>query len=450
MSHIDRITSNVKSPDGGEYSVNLGKYTILIGDNEAGKSAIAESLQLARTGSAYGLLYRDRPVRDGSLLAALVPPGVDECVARGEVEGEYLYSWSLRRGKRPTHVARNGVEKPDPKDVLTVAQVRAVMGGSADTQVKFFWEHLCEPIVGADLLNMVPAELQETLVLVCPMDGSPVSLVDVLDKIGKYQREMSNTAKAGLIALESLGSVEAVTDDELAGVWDTIHRATLRDVLKELYMEYKANPTLQAGPVLRHLTEMLGGKEAIQRIPLRDDAAGALASALLNQRLSRAAVAAKNGEVRALGLRESLKTLKNVIVSLMLGNIHQAAGEFIKRVSRFLPKEESIHFFVEMSQKSISIGLKRGEKKHTALSGSAEARLLAAICAALSDQNDLIVVDDRMWDADTLKKTMTVLEKAPCQVVVMSTIKPKGRKRGAWTYVTVSRTDSEPLGVEYE
>ena len=65
-----------------------------------------------------------------------------------------------------------------------------------------------------------------------------------------------------------------------------------------------------------------------------------------------------------------------------------------------------------------------------------------------TDSNDLIVVDDRMWDADTLKKTMTVLEKAPCQVIVMSTIKPKGRKRGAWTYIQVCRTPGEPLSTE--
>ena len=73
MSFAVKMVSNLKSPNGDPYSVELSKNTILIGDNESGKSAIAESLQLARTGSAFGLLYRDKPIKDGSLLQHLIP-----------------------------------------------------------------------------------------------------------------------------------------------------------------------------------------------------------------------------------------------------------------------------------------------------------------------------------------------------------------------------------------
>jgi len=449
MSYIERITSNVKSPDGDGYSVDLGKYTILVGDNEAGKSAIAESVQLARTGSAYGLLYRDKPVRDGSLLVALMPEESGECFARGEVGGEYLYSWNLKRGKRPTHVVRNGIEK-EPRDTLTVAQLHGVVAGSAETQVKFFWDRLCTPITGPDLLQLIPKELQEALVLVCPMDGKPVSLVAVLEKIGKYQRDQASTAKAALIALESLGSVEAVTDAELKGVWDSLNRAMLRDVVKTVYAEYKADPTLQAGPVLNRLVEMLGGKEAVQRIEPTEDVMATIASTLLNQRLTRAAVAAKNGEVRAIGLRDSLKSLKEVVLGLMFAGLDRAADGFIERISAFLPKGEDLYFSVDAAERKLSIGLRREGGTYTALSGSTEARVLAALCAGLAEDHDLIVVDDRMWDAATLKKTLEVLEKAPCQVLVMSTIKPKGRKRSAWKYVGVSRTEGESLAISYE
>mgnify|MGYP003145788789 CR=1 FL=1 len=449
MSHIERIISNVKSPDGDGYSVDLGKYTILVGDNEAGKSAIAESVQLARTGSAYGLLYRDKPVRDGSLLVALMPEESGECFARGEVGGEYLYSWNLKRGKRPTHVVRNGIEK-EPRDTLTVAQLHGVVAGSMETQVKFFWDRLCAPITGPDLLQLIPKELQEALVLVCPMDGKPVSLVAVLEKIGKYQRDQASTAKAALIALESLGSVEAVTDAELKGVWDSLNRAMLRDVVKTVYAEYKADPTLQAGPVLNRLVEMLGGKEAVQRIEPTEDVMATIASTLLNQRLTRAAVAAKNGEVRAIGLRDSLKSLKEVVLGLMFTGLDRAADGFIERISAFLPKGEDLYFSVDAAERKLSIGLRREGGTYTALSGSTEARVLAALCAGLAEDHDLIVVDDRMWDAATLKKTLEVLEKAPCQVLVMSTIKPKGRKRSAWKYVGVSRTEGESLAISYE
>ena len=88
------------------------------------------------------------------------------------------------------------------------------------------------------------------------------------------------------------------------------------------------------------------------------------------------------------------------------------------------------------------MGIEKAGEIHTALSGSTEASLIAALGAALADQFCLLVVDDRMWDATTLSKTLGALEKAPCQVIVMSTIRPKGKKRANWSYVELSRGDS--------
>ena len=52
-----------------------------------------------------------------------------------------------------------------------------------------------------------------------------------------------------------------------------------------------------------------------------------------------------------------------------------------------------------------------------------------------------------MWDIETLTKTMAVLEKADAQVVLMTTLRPKGRKKPNWTYVEISRTPGQPLEV---
>ena len=422
------------------YSVDLGQYTILIGSNESGKSAIAESAQLARTGSAYGLLYRDKPIKDGTLLGALMPTE-EGCSVKATLDSGEVCSWDLSPGKRPSRGGPNG-------SVLSVAELHGIMSGSAETQAKFFWRVLCKPVKVQELLEKLPDDLHEALVLVCPVDGRDISLADLIEKIGKFQREQNSVATAGRIALESLGGIRSISDDELEGAWSTLHRAMLRDVLRELYSEYQADPSLQAREVLRHLVKMLGGEGAITRIPETKIVGGDLSEVLINRRLSRAAVAARRGETQAVTLKEGLKKLKIAILRIMFEAIDWAADKFIDGVSEYLPGGEKLVFSVDIPSRTLSIGLKRGDVEYIALSGSTEARVLAAIAATLSDENDLVVVDDRMWDGATLGKTLGALEGARCQVLVMSTIKPKGRRRAAWSYVEVNREEGEPLSVE--
>lgn len=437
MSFAKKIISNVKSPNGDPYSVELGKHTLLIGNNESGKSAIAESLQLARTGSAFGLLYRDKAIKDGKLLSALIPQNEPSCSITVELDTGEHCSWALERGKRASRVGPNGAN-------LSVAELHGVMAGSSETKARFFWRKLCKPMPVSDLLSLLPEELQESLRLVCPLDR-PVDLADVLERLGKMQREQSNVVKAGQIALESLGTVNQVSDDELAGLWDSFHRAMLRDVMKVLYLDYRADPHLQASHVLSYLTEKMGGQDSIRRIQKTEEIGNELAEALLHKRMTRIAVHAKNGELRASNFRNSLKDLKDAILRVMHDGLDAAAEKFSKAVGKFLPKGETLHF---QAQGGVVLGLTRCDELHTALSGSTEARLLAAVSCALAEESSVIIVDDRMWDALTLGKTMEVLEKAPCQVVVMSTIKPRGRKRSAWKYVEVSRTPGKPLEVD--
>ena len=437
MSFITEIRTNIKSPDGNEYTANIGKNTLLIGNNESGKSAIAEALQLARTGSAFGLLYRDKPIKDGSLLSALIPPTEGSAHAVALLEDGEMCQWGLVRGKRATRTGPNGV-------ALSIAELHGVMAGSAETKVKFFWSALCERGNITDLMDQIPKELHETLILVCPVD-KPVDLSALLSKIGAFQRDQSAQVKASQIALESMGTVHSVTEDELGGVWNSLQRAILRDLLKTIYIDYRADPTLQAGHILSHLTEQLGGKEAIQRIPPSDDILGKIGETLLHRRMTRVAVLAKDGEIRASNLRSSLKDLKTAILQVMHDALEGVAEIFCKKVGDFLPKNENLVF--SPSGNSLTVGLSRGGEEHTALSGSTEARLLAAIASGLSDGSSLIVVDDRMWDTQTLAEMMNLLEQTSSQVFVMSTLKPRGRKRGAWNYVEVARTPGKPLEV---
>ena len=84
----------------------------------------------------------------------------------------------------------------------------------------------------------------------------------------------------------------------------------------------------------------------------------------------------------------------------------------------------------------------RGDTHHYALSGSAEARVLAAMAAAMGEQASMAIVEDRMWDPKTLSETLHHLEDCPAQVILMSTIPHRGRHRTGWEYVSVSSEDS--------
>ena len=450
MSYVKEITTNIKSPDGEGYTVPLGQYTILIGDNEAGKSAIAEAIQLARTGSAHGLLYRDKPIKDGGLLRALIPSGQEKATVQATLDGGEDCLWSLESGGRPSRSGPNGA-------VLAASHIQGILAGSLETKAKFFWDCLSTPIVEAllihwgdrpsallPLLPRIPEHLHQALFQVFP-EGSEYDIPSVVDLVGKKQREQASVVKAGQIALESLGSVVAASEDEIRGTWNSLTRALLRDILKDLYGAYRADPTLQASPVISYLVDSLGGKEAITRIQSTDRAQGEVAETLLNNRLTKAAVAAKGGEARAQGMVTALKELKETLIEILREDLEHHGCEFLKKkIKPFLLPGEELHF---TAKPNFEIGLRRGDVVHTALSGSTEARFLAALASVLSDDESLIVVDDRMWDADTLAKTMKALEKAPGQVLVMSTIKPKGRKRGKWNYVEISRTPGEPLQI---
>jgi len=448
MSFIEQLTTNIKSPDGEDYTVTLGKNTVLIGDNEAGKSAIAEAAELARTGAAFGLLYRDKPVKGGDLLSALIPPGEEKAYAVASLDDGQECSWVLHGGKRPVRTGPNGVG-------LSVAELHAVLAGSEETKAKFFWHRLCEPKNKERLKQTRVDEDLHGLLDQNWSDSSELSDLSVLlTKLGSARREQSAAVKASIIALESLGSIREVTDDEIAGLWDSLERAHARDLLRALYLENKRDPATHAPNTLRHLVEQLGGQEAVTRIPETETVRTTIGEVLLHRRLLKVGTVAKRGEAMAKKQNALLKDLQEQILEIMQKDLNTSGGvaKFQKKASSYLPKGESLYFHVDDGK--LVIGLRKGMTAtdfgtlHTALSGSTEARVIAAMAAALSDGDDsLLVVDDRMWDAATLAKTMAVLEKAPFQVLVMSTVKPRGRTRGAWTYISLSRKEGHPLEI---
>ena len=189
----------------------------------------------------------------------------------------------------------------------------------------------------------------------------------------------------------------------------------------------------------------MGGKSAILKIPETEALQVEIGEALLHKRLARVAAFMRGGETRASEKGDSLKHLHRILLEEICDRVGRAAPAFAKKVSTFLPKGEE--FLFEVDGTTISVGLLRNGQTHKALSGSTEARVIAAIAAALSTPISLILLDDRMFSTSTLSKTLSVLEKAEGQVVAMGLKRPPGKPRKKWTYVQVVRTDGEPLEV---
>lgn len=118
-----------------------------------------------------------------------------------------------------------------------------------------------------------------------------------------------------------------------------------------------------------------------------------------------------------------------------------------QEVTRWLPEGEA--FKVDIGQTHARVGLVIGGVFRSGLSGAEEARMYAAVCCALAS-GDIVVVmpSERQWSPEVLREVMRALEKAPGQVILVSTVEPAGRVGKAWTVVRPG--DAYPSGAPVE
>ena len=124
-------------------------------------------------------------------------------------------------------------------------------------------------------------------------------------------------------------------------------------------------------------------------------------------------------------------------VSVVL--VQQALVAFVDSVNAYMPG--ALQYGIEYDGKRFRHGLRDVDtnRLHSAMSGAQEAATLTAIgCALAGDQGGLTVLvpAERQWSPESLTDSLRAVEKAPCQVIVLSTVAPKGRTRKAWTTVT--------------
>ena len=72
LPFVISVTSNLKSPTGDEWTMELGQKTLIIGSNTSHKSAVLQAVELAVSGAADDITGR-LDVRDPGLLLTLAP-----------------------------------------------------------------------------------------------------------------------------------------------------------------------------------------------------------------------------------------------------------------------------------------------------------------------------------------------------------------------------------------
>lgn len=122
--------------------------------------------------------------------------------------------------------------------------------------------------------------------------------------------------------------------------------------------------------------------------------------------------------------------------------VEGASRAFEAKVQKYLPT--SMCFGLKFAGDKVRFGLVQPHGGiYTALSGAEWAAVTSAIAAACTppeSQLRLLVLPDRAWDPKTLGEVLKALTKWPGQVIVTTTVKPRGRLAG-WTVIeTKSRS----------
>lgn len=428
MNHVEKIDTNIK---GHRTPTELGQYTLLVGPNESGKSRIAEAVQLALSGSAWGLLWRAKTIKSGSQLDALRPGEEAGIFAEATFTDGGIARWSMQEGSKPNRAGANGV-------CLPVSELHEVLAGSPDTIRAFFYGWLVGKSKREDLDGRINHRYQDTIDRLLGPKADTVDIPSLITKVAGLKREHSTNAKGSTAFLGTFSGIAYISNNALESLWEELEQSKRFGKLKKLYRDARESDDQRQ---LAHITSMLnelGSQEELRTMRLPEEVQEELETVISNRALYEMARAAQNtattseGEAKHYAAIE--KDLKRVLAELLedpLSNYEVAVNEFMAGNDLFK---------INAVTGSIAFGLVRPDGLHTALSGSTEARVIAAMGAALADQSGIpgvIVMDDRMWDADMLGKTMAALENCPCQVIIMSTIKPKGRPRAKWKYVEV-------------
>ena len=372
--YTKQLTTNLK---GRIRTYDLTDKVLIVGDNEAGKSAITQSLQLAYSGAATGLLFRDE-VKLASALLTMAPPGLGLDIVAIQDTGE-KFTYSLPRGKKPKHTGPVNVN-------VDSSDIREAFSGSVDRMLAFLGTR-----IEADGYAEALSEYQAALATV---------------------KEHKAALKEADTKLSSVGNPEVVTKEDIKQL---VSLLGFTSVIRTLAANSPHGTVLHSA--LRMVGEAYGTEHFTKAKPLTVDDVINKAKAYKDWAVIKETVRAKDEiEVEVLKATQVAEKAEQVYYD----KTKELVALFEAKVLPFLQHGESL----DIDLASGYARLVRSGYGYAALSGSTEARVLAAMACALSMPSlpGVIVLDDRMWSMDNLMNTMLALGSTPCQVIITSTV----------------------------
>ena len=141
---------------------------------------------------------------------------------------------------------------------------------------------------------------------------------------------------------------------------------------------------------------------------------------------------------------ETYKQLKRRIEAQINDALLEYLPAFCKEVSTFLPWEFKT-ILRDNGRDVFRIGLVKDNQFYAALSGVEWATVTTAIAMAISHDNEsprVLIPEDRAWDSRTLASVMKSFAAFDGQVIMTSTVRPRGRPHSSWTVIDL---DADPL-----
>ena len=139
------------------------------------------------------------------------------------------------------------------------------------------------------------------------------------------------------------------------------------------------------------------------------------------------------------------KNLKAACSKAIAALVKERSAGFCSVVASFLPK--GWEFSLKVDAKTFRIGLLRDGEIHSALCGAEGAAVITAIAMATSStlpahMPAVLIPEDRAFDPRTLAAVMRGYNKFDGQVIMASTVRPRGRPSKHWTIIDL---DTDPL-----
>lgn len=499
MKYIKQVTSNIKSPTGEVWSVELEPRTLIVGPNTSRKSAIIQAVELATTGAADDVVGR-KQVKDSSLLLTLAPG--DDLVAQVVTDTNEEFSYECHRIEGKVKKPTTSLPKGSP---IPLREVQGVLAGSANTVRKALLGWSAADISVDDILAHIPANLHGAYrSATANMPGTPVEqLLAYTDYAGKQSRSLAKEVKGSQTIIDDLmgklpsrpsdhdleearRAVESSTQglspevvestrkelqnaqesldawkSHLAGLDEETHdRAVSATNLLTFALDrnMSACPTCSSEVGFDHLTncfnyyssqkveEVEAAQKSIDGWQLTFSALTETLRTLESLGASDSAEALRRqGELEQVRARwdavaqakerQSLisndvgqyKSAKSACEGAIARIVAATTEPFCKKVSSFLPR--GWNFGIEDAR----VGLLRNDRLHSALSGAEWATVTTALAMAISSSGlRILIPEDRAWDPKTLASVMRGFSKFDGQVLMASTVRPKGRTPKGW------------------